>query len=355
MRGMIVFLIRAKGVFFLMLTCLFSLALISSFPPTSNCGAQSFRLLALRALEAHNLTVHSHGHCANNQPDTKKDTLLPTIKFSLAFENSEEPDYVTEKYLQALNFGAVPVVIGAPNIQDFAPSDNSIIHIENEAALPQVAERMLYLMQNNTAYDEMLAWKTDGPSDQFLALVDIGTVGPECRLCLHLADRTRRGEKYKALSAAKNKRRPCACQVPATEGADGKGTDEGVKVVKPVTVHHLYIRERSTFEFRSLFVQEPLTVARLHAAILDLYGDEHQPVWARKRPSYRRKLPNGSWDLTHVRVKIHKVYPAGITWREALYGSLPDQFTVAGNGTMDKALRKWVRQNPCGEVEVTFV
>jgi glycoprotein 3-alpha-L-fucosyltransferase len=352
---MIVFLIRAKGVFFLMLTCLFSLALISSFPPTSNCGAQSFRLLALRALEAHNLTVHSHGHCANNQPDTKKDTLLPTIKFSLAFENSEEPDYVTEKYLQALNFGAVPVVIGAPNIQDFAPSDNSIIHIENEAALPQVAERMLYLMQNNTAYDEMLAWKTDGPSDQFLALVDIGTVGPECRLCLHLADRTRRGEKYKALSAAKNKRRPCACQVPATEGADGKGTDEGVKVVKPVTVHHLYIRERSTFEFRSLFVQEPLTVARLHAAILDLYGDEHQPVWARKRPSYRRKLPNGSWDLTHVRVKIHKVYPAGITWREALYGSLPDQFTVAGNGTMDKALRKWVRQNPCGEVEVTFV
>lgn len=340
---------------FLVLIYLPSLTLILSFPPPSNCGAKSFRLLALQALEAHNVTVHSHGRCANNQPDIHKDTILPTIKFSLAFENSEELDYVTEKYLQALNFGAVPVVIGAPNIQDFAPSDNSIIHIENEAALPQVAERMLYLMQNDTAYDEMLAWKIDGPSDQFLALIDIGTVGPECRLCLYLADRTRRGEKYRALSAAKNMHRPCACQVPATEGADGRETEEGTNLAESVTIHHLYIRERSTFEFRSLFVREPLTVARLHTAILDLYGAEHQPVWARKRPSYRRKLLDGSWDLTHVQVKIHKVYPAGITWREALYGSLPDQFTVAGNDTMDKALRKWVRQNPCGEVEVTFV
>ncbi len=98
----------------------------------SNCGARAFRLRALEALQAANITVHSHGRCANNMPNADKDELLPRIKFSLAFENSIEPDYVTEKYLQALNFGAVPVVIGAPNIQDFAPSDNSIIHIPDE-------------------------------------------------------------------------------------------------------------------------------------------------------------------------------------------------------------------------------
>lgn len=83
----------------------------------SNCGARSLRLQALESLQANGVTVHSHGRCANNIADTKKDDLLPTIKFSLAFENSVEVDYVTEKYLQALNFGAVPVVIGAPNIQ----------------------------------------------------------------------------------------------------------------------------------------------------------------------------------------------------------------------------------------------
>ena len=35
------------------------------------------------------------------------------------------------------------------------------------------------------------------PSDQFLALIDIGTVHPECRLCQYLADRHRRGEMNK--------------------------------------------------------------------------------------------------------------------------------------------------------------
>lgn len=112
----------------------------------SNCGARSFRLKALEELQAHGVTVHSHGRCANNMPNTDKDSLLPTIKFSLAFENSIEPDYVTEKYLQALNFGAVPVVIGAPNIQDFAPSDNSIIHIPDEDVRSTSSVVLLCLM-----------------------------------------------------------------------------------------------------------------------------------------------------------------------------------------------------------------
>lgn len=204
-------------------------------------------------------------------------------------------------------------------------------------------------MSNDTAYDEMLAWKIDGPTDQFLALIDIGTVDPECRLCLYLADRSRRGEKNKAL-ANQEKARPCACRQ-AGEGEEEEEEGEN----KGKTLHHFYIRERATFEFRSLFVEEPLTVDKLHAAIYDLYGADHKPVWSRKCPSYRQKNADGTWDMTHIQMKIHKVYPAGSTSREALYGQLSDRFTVRGNETMDKALRKWVRQNPCGEVEVAFV
>ena len=203
---------------------------------------------------------------------------------------------------------------------------------------------MKYLMSNDTAYDEMLAWKVDGPSDQFLALIDIGTVDPECRLCLYLADRSRRGEKNKPL-AAQAAARPCACRGPPTQEGEETGK----------TLHHLFIRERATFEFRSLFVEEPLTVEKLHTAIHALYGADHKPVWSRKRPSYRRKNDDGTWDMTHMQMKIHKVYPAGITSKEALYGQLPDAFTLQGNATMDKALRKWVRQHPCGEIEVSFV
>ncbi len=223
-----------------------------------------------------------------------------------------------------------------------------MIHITDEASLPIVAEKMKYLMSNGTAYDEMLAWKVDGPSDQFLALMDIGTVDPECRLCLYLADRSRRWEKNKPL-ATKVAARPCACREEPPAPAEGKEPGQG-KVL-----HHFYIRERATFAFRSLFVEEPLTVDRLHTAIYALYGPEHKPLWARKRPSYRRKNDDGAWDQSHVQMKIHKVYPAGITSREALYGPLPDTFTVRGNTTMDKALRKWVRSNPCGELEVVFV
>ncbi len=303
----------------------------------SNCGARSFRLHALEALQAADITVHSHGRCANNMPNADKDELLPKIKFSLAFENSIEPDYVTEKYLQALNFGAVPVVIGAPNIQDFAPSGNSIIHIPDEQSLPGVAVRMKYLMANDTAYDEMLAWKVDGPSDQFLALIDIGTVHPECRLCQYLTDRQRRGEMNKRSDKAAA--RPCACEDPAT-GA---------------RTHHLRIRERHTFEHRSLFLEEPLTVERLRAAIHELYGEDHRPVWARARPSYRKKLMDGSWDRKHVELRIHRVYPSYITQREALYGRAPDAFTLKGNASMDKALATWVTGNPCGLLDVAFV
>jgi hypothetical protein len=133
--------------------------------------------------------------------------------------------------------------------------------------------------------------------------------------------------------------RPCACE----DAATGRKT------------HHLRIRERHTFEHRSLFVEEPLTVERLHAAIHALYGEDHKPVWSRARPSYRKKHDNGSWDLEHVQLRIHRVYPSYITQREALYGQVPDRFTVKTNASMDKALAQWVADNPCGLLDVAFV
>ena len=36
--------------------------------------------------------------------------------------------------------------------------------------------RMQQLLQNRTAYEEMLAWKSEGPQDSFLALVDLNAV-----------------------------------------------------------------------------------------------------------------------------------------------------------------------------------
>ena len=43
---------------------------------------------------------------------------------------------------------------------------------------------MQRLLQNSTAYEEMLAWKSRGPQDSFIALVDINAVSSNCRLCI---------------------------------------------------------------------------------------------------------------------------------------------------------------------------
>ena len=77
---------------------------------------------------------------------------LKCYKFSLAFENSNEEDFVTEKFFQSLVAGSVPVVIGALNIQDFAPSPSSILHIKELKDVKPVAKTMKYLAEHPKAY-----------------------------------------------------------------------------------------------------------------------------------------------------------------------------------------------------------
>jgi hypothetical protein len=48
-------------------------------------------------------------------------------KFALAFENNNVTDYVTEKYVNVLQAGTVPVYMGAPNIDSWVPGERAII------------------------------------------------------------------------------------------------------------------------------------------------------------------------------------------------------------------------------------
>ncbi|KAL0454230.1 UNVERIFIED_CONTAM: Glycoprotein 3-alpha-L-fucosyltransferase A [Sesamum latifolium] len=114
----------------------------------SNCGARNFRLQAMVALEKANITIDSYGSCHRNR-DGRVDKVktLQRYKFSLAFENCNEEDYVTEKFFQSLVAGSVPVVVGAPNIQDFAPSPGSVLHINDLKDVHSVAKRMKYLAE----------------------------------------------------------------------------------------------------------------------------------------------------------------------------------------------------------------
>lgn len=285
----------------------------------SNCGAHNFRLQALEQLQKLNVPVDSYGGCHRNR-DGRVDKVeaLKRYKFSLAFENSNEEDYVTEKFFQSLVAGAIPVVVGAPNIQDYAPAPNAIIHIKTIDEIVSAAKTIKYLASNATAYNERLRWKFEGPSDSFKALVDMAAVHSSCRLCIHLATQIHEKEER-----AKNitQHRPCKCK---------RGSE---------TLYHLYVRERGRFEMQSVFIRsQNLTLKGLESAVLSKFRSlKHIPIWKTERPEMIR----GSNKL-----KIYRIYPVGLTQRQALY---------RWKFHNDDNVKSFVKKNPCAKIEVVFV
>ncbi|XP_054776734.1 glycoprotein 3-alpha-L-fucosyltransferase A-like isoform X2 [Prosopis cineraria] len=284
----------------------------------SNCGAPNFRLQALEALEKLNVKIDSYGGCHRNRDErVDKVEALKRYKFSLAFENSNVEDYVTEKFFQSLVAGSIPVVVGAPNIQDFAPSPGSILHIKKLTDVESVAKSMKTLAENPEAYAQYLRWKYEGPSDSFKALLDMAVVHSSCRLCIHLASAIREKEE----KSPGFKKRPCSC----TRGSE--------------TVYHVYVRERGRFDMESIFLRSGnFTLEAMKSAVISKFASlNHVPIWRSERPESIR----GSSEL-----KIYRIYPLGMTQRRALY-----TFSFKG----DDDFRNHLETNPCAKFEVIFV
>lgn len=73
----------------------------------------------------------SYSHEGKSAPHRFRDYELRSVfqryKYVMAFENTVEEDYVTEKVYNALLSGAVPIYIGSPNITDYIPTPDSVI------------------------------------------------------------------------------------------------------------------------------------------------------------------------------------------------------------------------------------
>ena len=73
------------------------------------------------------IPIDSYGKLFNNKKMDQdngresKINLYKSDKFVIAFENACATDYVTEKFFDPLIAGAVPIYLGAPNINEFAP------------------------------------------------------------------------------------------------------------------------------------------------------------------------------------------------------------------------------------------
>ena len=149
---------------------------------------QSHRLQWLKELMTE-LPVDSYGKVFNNKViendnglSTKMD-IISKYKFAIAFENAIDEDYVTEKFYDPLIAGAVPVYLGAPNIDRFAPGDHCFIDAAGFKSPKELAACLRTLMANDHLYQEYLAWKQKPYRETFQSLLDSKQIHPFVKLC----------------------------------------------------------------------------------------------------------------------------------------------------------------------------
>uniref|UniRef100_F6U9D6 Fucosyltransferase n=1 Tax=Ciona intestinalis TaxID=7719 RepID=F6U9D6_CIOIN len=120
------------------------------------------------------LPVERFGKCFNNAAEFNDLSLdrLASYKFYLAFENALHcKDYVSEKFWQnGIQSWRVPVVWGArkEDLLRLVP-ENSFIHADDYETAADLAEYLIYLDNNTTAYTEYFNWFGSNYTTEYLA------------------------------------------------------------------------------------------------------------------------------------------------------------------------------------------
>lgn len=145
--------------------------------------------------------VDSYGRLYNNccMKEDKgwesKIALYSQYKFVIAFENSRQEDYVTEKLYDPLLAGAVPIYLGAPNVDNYLPGENCIIRADRFRSPKALAEYIEQCYANRDEYMKYHQWRFQSWRRDFLNKVAIQDESPFVRLC-HLLDTRYPQEKH---------------------------------------------------------------------------------------------------------------------------------------------------------------
>ncbi|RXG54880.1 Alpha-(1,3)-fucosyltransferase C [Armadillidium vulgare] len=125
----------------------------------SNCKTPSKREEYVRELQKF-IPVDIYGSCGplkcTKDPIKSKgcyEKIEKEYKFYLSFENSLCEDYVTEKFFNILRFYIIPVVRGHTDYAAIAPP-HSYINVEDFKSMEDLANYLIYLGKNDTAYME---------------------------------------------------------------------------------------------------------------------------------------------------------------------------------------------------------
>ena len=137
------------------------------------------------------MPVDSYGRINRNRslpPDSPRSAKQQTIaryKFTFAFENAIGRDYVTEKFFDPLLAGSVPVYLGAPNIEEFAPGHQCFIDASHFDTPRALARYLMHLNADENAYAAYLHWKVGPLRNSFVRMAE-EVDNPFARLARHL-------------------------------------------------------------------------------------------------------------------------------------------------------------------------
>ena len=134
--------------------------------------------------------VDRPGLCLNSKKWPKcgsakcgKHAVLRSYPFYLAFENSDEHDYVSEKVFHALEAGVLPIYNGAPNVDDFVPPHSVVDLKKFGGSLEKLAKHLHELLDDPERYLEYFAWKQRPLPEAFQRKFGFVATHAKCRLC----------------------------------------------------------------------------------------------------------------------------------------------------------------------------
>ena len=130
------------------------------------------------------LPIDCYGSFMRNQTlalDLGRPSKLETIaryKFTLSLESACALGYVTEEFFDRLVAGSVPVYLGAPNVDDFAPGDRCFINLAGFPNPRDLAQYLRGLAVDADAYQSHFAWKQQPYRAGFRKLLALTSAGP---------------------------------------------------------------------------------------------------------------------------------------------------------------------------------
>ena len=152
-----------------------------------NCGSNNNREKVVTNLTAI-MRVDSLSDCLRNANPPHNMSLQDKIAvqreylFHLAFENTCEDDYITEKLWGTLESGTLPVYYGAPNVKDHAPP-NSIISWHDFNDTTKLGEYLREVAENRTLYESYHAWRSEPLPLTFRKKYGFTQTHSTCRMC----------------------------------------------------------------------------------------------------------------------------------------------------------------------------